>query len=303
MRNEQPGIAFEKAVAAIQAQIDPTSSVTHNETLVDRLGHSRQFDVVIRGNFAGQQMLGVIECKDLKRKVGNPDVDAFITKAQEINANFKILMSKTGFSKPALEKCSHYGIQPLSLLQDDPEKRKFFIGTRWTADLTRWRSITVQLHFAKEPVVPIKFDANALLINGKKVLDWYTNFLLDHEHEFTDFGWIAGIDVMFDEPRYIKTQPDIECLCTGISFCAERVCDQLERLVGINGIGFLNWNSQQITFPPGSTITTEKVPADFSQWAPRSDSNRRPSGFIEMHIEATAMTFERIADTINLASL
>ena len=85
MKLENPGIAFEKVVAGIQAQIDPTSSVTHNETLTDRLGHSRQFDVVIRGSFAGQQMLGVIECKDLKRRVGNPEVDAFITKANEIN--------------------------------------------------------------------------------------------------------------------------------------------------------------------------------------------------------------------------
>lgn len=141
MQIENPGIDFEKAVAAIQMQIDPTSQVTHNETLVDRLGHARQFDVVIRGTFAGQQMLGVIECKDLKRKVGNPEVEAFIAKAQEINANFKIFMSRTGFSKPALEKCSHYGVQALSLIADDPANRKFFVGTRWTADLTRCEDI------------------------------------------------------------------------------------------------------------------------------------------------------------------
>ena len=50
---------FEKAVAAIQAQIDPTSSVSHNERIVDRMGHARQFDIVIKGSFAGQTMLGM----------------------------------------------------------------------------------------------------------------------------------------------------------------------------------------------------------------------------------------------------
>ena len=43
--DELPGIAFEKAVATIQAQIDPTSTVCHNERLFDRLGHGRQFEV------------------------------------------------------------------------------------------------------------------------------------------------------------------------------------------------------------------------------------------------------------------
>lgn len=49
---EHPGIAFEKAVAAIQAQLDPAASVTHNEVLTDRLGQQRQFDVIVRGSFA-----------------------------------------------------------------------------------------------------------------------------------------------------------------------------------------------------------------------------------------------------------
>ena len=54
MQTERPGISFEKAVALVQAQFDPAANVTHNEVIVDRLGHSRQFDVVIRGAFAGQ---------------------------------------------------------------------------------------------------------------------------------------------------------------------------------------------------------------------------------------------------------
>jgi len=116
MDKERPGIEFEKIVTDIQQRFDLNSTVMHNQILVDRLGHKRQFDVVIKGNYAGQELLGVIECKDLKKKIGTPEVDAFNTKSSDVNANFKILVSRKGFSKTALEKASHYGIQALSLL-------------------------------------------------------------------------------------------------------------------------------------------------------------------------------------------
>lgn len=303
MQSELPGIAFEKAVAAIQAQIDPTSSVSHNEIIDDRLGHARQFDIVIRGIFAGQQMLGIIECKDLKRRVGNPEIDAFVTKALDVNANFKIVMSRSGFTKPALEKCAHYGVQALSLLENDPANQKFFIGTRWTADLTRWGQISVSLHFAEPSAEPVILFADQLKINNKRVLDWFTNYLLDHEGEITDLGWVVDGVAEFDTPQIVEIQSGIERLCTAISFKAERVCDKLERLVGINGTGFFNWNSKQATFPPGATITTDAVPTDFTQWKPRSEGTRQPSGFIEIHLTARSSNFERVEDALNLDAL
>lgn len=300
MQLELPGIAFEKLVAAIQSQIDPTSSVSHNEKVTDRLGHERQFDIIIRGAFAGQPMLGVIECKDLKRKVGNPDVDAFVTKSHDINANFKILMSRTGFSKPALQKCRHYGVQALSLLENDPINKKFFIGTRWTADVTRWGQVSITLHFLVEPAKPISFRAENLRINNKRVLDWFTNYLIDQEPEITELGWVVGISVVFDSPQRVEVEPRTEHLCTSIDFRAERVCDKLERMVGVSGTGFFNWNLQQATFPAGSTITTDSVPTDFTQWKPRTENAQSTTGFIEVHIEARTINFERKVDAIDL---
>jgi hypothetical protein len=303
MPQEHPGIAFEKMVAAIQSQIDPAAVVSHNEVLVDRLGHSRQFDVVIRGSFAGQAMLGIIECKDLKRRVSNPEVDAFVTKAQDINANFKILMSRAGFTKPALAKCEHYGVQALSMLEDDPANRRFFIGTRWTADLTRWGQISVTLQFAEPPPTPISFRAEDLKISNKKILDWFTNYLLDHEFEIEGLGWVVELAVVFDVPQTVEIRPGEHYLCVAIGFNAERVCEKRERLVGISGTGFFNWNSQQVTFPPGATIATDGVPTDFNQWSPRSDGVRKPSGFLEFHLEARAVAFARVADAIELDKL
>jgi len=300
---DKPGIAFEKVVAAIQAQIDPTATVAHNEMLVDRLGQSRQFDVVVRGVFAGQKMLGVIECKDFGKKVGTPEVDSFVTKAQDVNANFKILMSRKGFSKPALAKCSHYGIQPLSLVDNDPANKKFFVGTRWEADITRWGQISVTLHFAHEPANAVHFSAETLTIREKKVLDWFTNYLLDKDDEITELGWVVNILVEFETPQMIAVRPGEEYLCAAISFRAERVCDKFERFVGISGTGFLNWNSKQATFPSGSQIKSDVVPMDFSQWQPRTDRPKEPSGFLEIRLEGRSVQFERIPDAIALDRL
>lgn len=303
VQREPPGIAFEKMVAAIQAQIDPSSQVTHNEVLIDRLRHQRQFDIVIRGTFAGQQMLGVIECKDLKGKVGNPEVDAFVTKSQDINANFKILISRNGFSKPALEKCVHYGIQALSLLENDFVNKSFFIGTRWTADIVGWSQLSVTLHFADPTVGNVDFHANEITIGGKKVIDWFTNYLLDREPEIKEFGWVVDIGTAFDTPQMVEVKPGEQYLCLAIGFKAERTCQKLEHLAGISGTGFFNWNSQQATFAPGTTIRTDAVPMDFSQWNPRSDGSVRPTGFIEFHIEARSSHFERVLDAIKLETL
>lgn len=297
---DRPGIAFEKLVAAMQARIDPTSQVVHNENVVDRLGHSRQFDVVIRGSFAAQKMFGVIECKDSQRKVGNPEVDAFVTKARDVNANFKILMSRSGFTQPALEKCADYGIQALSLLENDPANKKFFLGTRWTADVTRWRQFSLALHFADPADENVEFSIEQLEINNKRVVDGFANYLLDHEQSCKGLGWVFDVSAVFDVPQAVKVSQGIERVCSAITFKAERVCERLEYRVGITGEGFFNWNSSEATFPSGATIATEPVPMDFSLWMPRSDDTWKKSGFVEVHIEAHSQNFRRVDDAIDL---
>lgn len=303
MPQDLPGIAFEKVVAAIQRQIDPTSTITHSEFITDRLGNRRQFDVAIRGSFAGQEMLGVIECKDLSGKVGTPEIDAFATKSQNINANFKIVMSRNGFTKPALKECAHYGIQPLSLLENDPANKKFFVGTRWEAEVTRWGQISTTLIFVNEPKEPVHFNAEEVNIDGKPVLDWFKNYLLDKQDDVKGLGWVVNISAVFDKPQIVSVNQRDKYLCKAISFAAERVCDKLERLVGISGTGFFNWSSNRATFPPNNEIRSDAVPLDFSQWSPRSSAIRPPSGFIDIRIEAHQVQFARVADAIPLELL
>src|SRR4051794_19551766 len=77
MAKDLSGIGLEKAVQQIYQRLDPNSQVTHDEWLEDRTGNTRQYDVVIRGDFGGHKMLGIVECKDHKRKKGPSEVEGF----------------------------------------------------------------------------------------------------------------------------------------------------------------------------------------------------------------------------------
>jgi len=113
-KKSAPGVNLERIVARIQQMMDPNSTVTHNEFLDDRVGNKRQYDVVIRGQFGGRPVLGVIECKDHSRKKGPDAVEAFAKKTENLGANLRMIVSKKGFTKQALKLAKHENIGCLS---------------------------------------------------------------------------------------------------------------------------------------------------------------------------------------------
>ncbi len=301
MVREKPGIEFERIVTDIQRQFDPNAEVSHNERLTDRLGQKRQFDVVVRGKFAGQDILGVIECKDLSKKVGTPEIDAFVTKSQDINANLKIVVSRKGFSKPAIEKAKHYGIQTLSLLPDENSQCGFVVGgTKWCVDIYHWKQIVVKLYFAINPDEPVRFNAQDLTISGKEVLSWFTNYLIDNHSKDLNEGWTANIGVEFDKQQVVWANEQESYLCTGISFHANRVVEKKEKFVAWRGAGFYDWQKGQINVPPNSQLESHPVPADFMNWNDRKDDELERNGLIQIHIIGELEQFYKIEDAIEL---
>ncbi|MFY9326858.1 MAG: restriction endonuclease [Georgfuchsia sp.] len=296
------GEPFEKLVAQIQARIDPASQVTHNEFLTDRLGQRRQFDVVVRGQFAGQKMLGVVECKDLNRKVGTPEIDAFQTKAQDINANFKVIASKRGFTKPALHKAKHYGIRVVSLLDPEILNRKFAFGDWWFAKVIRWSRLNIQVHPADKSQPVPEVPPQNLLIDGKRVLDWFTNYLLREGHKDKTLGWVVGFQMTFDLPILI-TVSGVPMQCDAISFFAERECREYERFVPLSAEAFVDWHTSSATIPANTTISMEAVPTDFHEWTQRNLSKQRESCIFEIALEAHEHQFDYVADVPNLEAM
>jgi len=298
-----PGVEFEKIVRDIQSQFDEKAEVSHDETLIDRLGHKRQFDVVVRGKFAGQDILGVIECKDLNKKLGTPGIDAFVTKSQDINANFKIMVSRKGFSKPAIEKGKHYGIQTFSLLPGEEDKLGFIVGTKWFADIYYWRKFAVTLQFVDPPEGKIEFNAEEVAINGKKVLDGFKNYLLAEHPTPAKEGWVVNVRVEFDAHQTVYVNNAESYKCYAIDFSAYRAVDRREKIVGMSGTGFFDWQKSQATFPAGANITSHAVKADFVNWDKRTEENDRDNGFVIMTFIVHMSQFEKNDDAIDLDSL
>lgn len=276
--------------------------MTHNEFLTDRHGHRRQFDVAIKGIFAGQEILGVIECKDLSRKVGTPEIDAFVTKAADVNANFKIVVSRKGFSKQAVEKARHYGVQTLSIIPGQESDCGFLVGCNWFADIYHWSQVAAQLHYVHEPELSLSFDINELRINGKKVIDWYSNYLREHHRTDTEVGWCAGIEVAFDQPQTVDIEGR-EFLISGIAFYALRICEKKVRMVGWSGTGFFDWQKGILKAPMNTTLQSHPVPMDMNVWENRQDDNFAQSGMLYVHIIAHSKQLEYVDNAISLDEL
>lgn len=298
-----PGDPFEKLVAEIQARVDPNATVTHNEFLIDRLQQRRQFDVVIRGQFAGRSMLGVIECKDLKGKVGTPEVDAFHTKAQDVNANFKIIASRRGFSKPALVKAQHYGIGAVSLL-DPTFLDGLEFGDWWTAKVFRWKAIHIQAHPADPHVPEPQVAPNQLLVNGGRVIDWFTNHLLKEGPKDESTGWVVNFQLVFEPPIPVVCEPEAKALlCKAISFHAERECLEYERFVPLAAEALVDWHAKKATIPPNTTVRTQDVPMDFHGWDRRKPGVTRTSCLMPVAIQAHEHQFDFIPSAPDLDAL
>lgn len=104
---------FELLVARIEEWLGPKGAeVKSPDMLLDRItGELREVDASIRFQVGSAPILVTIECRD---RVKIPDVrwiEQLVTQRGDIGAARTIVVSSTGFTKPARAKASHYGIE------------------------------------------------------------------------------------------------------------------------------------------------------------------------------------------------
>jgi len=114
--NDKPGAAFERLGAAVQAKLDPGAAVRWNEKI-----SGRQIDATVRGRLGSAVVFVIIECRDYEKKLGLKHVDALDSVRQEVGANKAILVTRTGFTKPALKKAAAVGIDTCVLRPSDDQ--------------------------------------------------------------------------------------------------------------------------------------------------------------------------------------
>jgi hypothetical protein len=263
-RASPKGIPFELAVKALQEMLDPSATVTHNEHLIDRLGHRRQFDVVIRAKAGGHDVLGVIECKDLSRPVGTPEVNAFADKARNVRANITLLVSRKGFTKQAIELARHHGIGTFSLLKRDTEKYGLVVGVPAYGEIYFWNAFKVTLHYPLSAAAPGAFELDELAYDGCPVGDWIISEL---HRTFTDvrvLGWHT-LWIRFHHPTIISLRgepfPILAC-----EVAVERKRQGKSKQIQWSGQAFYDWQKKALTIPGHAEFVTEGWRADFADW-------------------------------------
>jgi hypothetical protein len=264
MEKDKSGKSLEQVVGRIQQMLDPQCSVSYRERLKNRLGFSREFDVVIRGFFAGHPMLGVIECKDWTDKVGTPEMDAFITKTRDINANLRMVVSPKGFTRPALDQAKDAGVGVFSLLPNDPVEAGFSIGVLWYARAYYWTNMQISLHFRGVSPLAGSYKDVDVLYAGKPIVNCFLKELSTTYCSIADTEPIT-LTAKFAMPISvtIKSQP---FRLSEITLKAERICQKKKRFMQMTGDAFFNWQTNTLSVPRNGHISVHGLRSDLLDW-------------------------------------
>ncbi len=259
-----PGLSLEKAVARIQQMFDPASTVTRDEKLVDRVGNKRQYDVVIRGQFGGHPVLGIIECKDHNRKKGPEAVEAFSKKSEHLGANLRLMVSRKGFTKQALQLALHDHIGCLSLAPDDPKLAGFSIGQTCYGIIRKW--INVQLNVTFEMPIPpvVGFPSMDVTHGGMPVVHWFMRELFSKMLDRTREGRIV-LTLDFDRTRALKFG-DTEYPVISLACVASGIYRTKSQWMSWTGDGFYDWHSRRMMLPAKGTIVGSSLCTDLTTW-------------------------------------
>lgn len=78
-------------------------------------GKRREHDVLIEMKQGHHNLKIAIECRDRKRPVGVPDIEAFGRKCEDTRINKGVIVSTSGFAQTAMKKAEQYGVKCLTL--------------------------------------------------------------------------------------------------------------------------------------------------------------------------------------------
>jgi hypothetical protein len=109
---------FQKLIAAIHTCIGNGVSVEESAFLVDReTGAQREVDVLLKSQLGDYPVVLSVEVNDCSRRAGSDWVEEMAGKHQALQTNKLVLVSRPGFTKPAMEKAKVRGIEVLTIDQ------------------------------------------------------------------------------------------------------------------------------------------------------------------------------------------
>lgn len=109
---------FQRMIALLNATLAGQASVVESAMLRDQVTQEeREVDVLITTKVANYKIAMGIEVVSAGRPAGTPWVERMRAKHDNLAIDKLILVSKSGFTKPAIEKARFYGIETLTVQQ------------------------------------------------------------------------------------------------------------------------------------------------------------------------------------------
>jgi hypothetical protein len=264
MGKDRTGKSLEQAVTRIQQLMAPGATIERGVRIQNRLGIPREFDVTVRGEFAGHQMLGVIECKDWADKVGTPELDAFIQKSSDINANFRLIVSPKGFTGPALIQAKDAGVGVYSLLPEPGADVDFSVAVRWYGRAYFWDQRQMELSFFPGKSPPAGWSEGDVCLDGKRIFNWFVNELSTTYGQRKELGRLS-LSRKLDPPLNLTIRNEHFAI-PEIEFSALRTCRHKARFMQISGDALLNWDTKAVSFPQEGAIKVHNIDPSLTDW-------------------------------------
>lgn len=110
---------YQKVIYFVRQHIAPDAVVRESVMLTDKAtGATREVDVLVEGNFAGEKISIGIEVRDHKRPQSVVWVDEVYGKYRDLPVDKVVLVSRSGFTRSALTKAGSLGYEALTPHQE-----------------------------------------------------------------------------------------------------------------------------------------------------------------------------------------
>lgn len=103
---------YEKQIFDILRNKGPSCNFKKNDFLQGHFsGVKRQVDISIKGEIAGYEVVGVVECKCLNKKIDVKIVDSFVGFLEDVGATLGIIVTNKGYTNAAKNRAKIKGIK------------------------------------------------------------------------------------------------------------------------------------------------------------------------------------------------
>jgi hypothetical protein len=183
---------FEELAHKILSEFAPFANVTLDDRLLGGdSGTYRQIDVSLRWNFAGRDLLTIVQAKDWKTKADIKVVDAFRSVIQDVGATQGILICSAGFSRNAMQYARKVGIRCYNVHDAS--------SLNWSQQLTipiLWTDTSPTMM----PEFNVHLEANDTLV-GYGDDPKYEVFALSPDEGTTLIDWLGTFEQMWNDGK------------------------------------------------------------------------------------------------------